>query len=82
MQVFNRIYRNSATSSQLNGLSYDSEIGELPLEWNWLASEYDDNNEAKLIHYTIGTPCFTEFQDASMSQFWHESYAKLREGKE
>ena len=60
----------------------DSEIGELPLEWNWLASEYDDNNEAKLIHYTIGTPCFTEFQDASMSQFWHESYAKLREGKE
>ena len=60
----------------------DSEIGELPLEWNWLASEYDDNSEAKLIHYTLGTPCFTEFQDASMSQFWHESYAKLREGKE
>ena len=48
----------------------DSEIGELPLVWNWLPDEFGVNNEAKLLHYTLGTPCFTEYQDSPMSDEW------------
>ena len=50
----------------------DTDIGELPIEWNWLADEYGVNNNAKLIHYTLGTPCFEEFADTPMGELWHE----------
>jgi lipopolysaccharide biosynthesis glycosyltransferase len=60
----------------------DSEIGSLPIEWNWLASEYEDNSAAKIIHYTVGTPCFPDFSDAPMSDYWHENFKRLQEGKD
>jgi len=50
----------------------DTDIGELPIEWNWLADEYGVNSNAKLIHYTLGTPCFEEFADTPMGELWHE----------
>ena len=49
----------------------DSEIGELPKEWNWLPDEYGENADAKLLHYTLGTPCFKEFADTPMANEWH-----------
>jgi lipopolysaccharide biosynthesis glycosyltransferase len=55
----------------------DNDIGELPLEWNWLAIEYPDNRKAKLIHYTLGTPCFKEYQDTDMSDIWHNGYKRM-----
>lgn len=50
----------------------DYEIGELPIEWNWLAIEYEANPNAKLIHYTLGTPCFKDFKDTDMSDLWYK----------
>lgn len=58
----------------------DDEIGELPLEWNWLATEYEPNASAKLVHYTIGTPCFTEYRDSSMAALWHAVRDSANEG--
>jgi lipopolysaccharide biosynthesis glycosyltransferase len=55
----------------------DNDIGELPLEWNWLAIEYPDNRKAKLIHYTLGTPCFKGYQDTDMSDIWHNGYKRM-----
>lgn len=49
----------------------DERIGSLPKEWNWLATEYPDNPGAKLIHYTLGTPCFPEYKSADMAEVWH-----------
>lgn len=46
-------------------------IGTLPPEWNWLPDEYGPNESAKLLHYTLGTPCFHEFADTPMSEVWH-----------
>ena len=60
----------------------DEEIGELPKEWNWLAIEYDENPNAKIVHYTLGTPCFNDYRDSSMSNIWHSIYKKLNEGME
>ena len=51
----------------------DSEIGELK-EWNWLAMEYPEKKDINLIHYTIGTPCFKEYENASLSSHWRKSF--------
>jgi hypothetical protein len=58
----------------------DSEIGELSLEWNYLALEYPTNRKAKLIHYTLGSPCFSEFKDSDMSDFWWNAHRKSQQG--
>jgi lipopolysaccharide biosynthesis glycosyltransferase len=49
----------------------DNEVGELPLEWNWLPDEYGANPDAKLLHYTLGTPSFHEFATTPMGDEWH-----------
>jgi lipopolysaccharide biosynthesis glycosyltransferase len=56
----------------------DNDIGELPVEWNWLACEYEKNTEAKLIHYTLGTPCFKDFRDTDMAEIWYDYYESAK----
>jgi lipopolysaccharide biosynthesis glycosyltransferase len=66
-----------ATGSQLHRFSWidDKRIGELPKEWNWLPDEYGVNPDAKLLHYTLGTPCFHEFADTPQGDEWHKERA-------
>ena len=63
-----------ATGAELHRFSWikDERIGELPREWNWLPDEYGENSDAKLLHYTLGTPCFDEFADTPQSGEWHK----------
>lgn len=42
----------------------EDRIGFLPAEWNWLADEYGYNADAKLVHWTAGTPAFDHYKDA------------------
>ena len=58
----------------------DNDIGELDKSWNWLAMEYPERNDVKIIHYTLGTPCFKEYEKTSLSKFWHDSFSELLEG--
>ena len=58
----------------------DSEIGEIPIDWNWLATEYEINSKAKLIHYTLGTPCFSEYREADSAEVWHEAFNRTIQG--
>jgi len=62
-----------ATGAELHRFSWieDRRIGELPPEWNWLPDEYGPNPDAKLLHYTLGTPCFHEFADTPQGNEWH-----------
>jgi lipopolysaccharide biosynthesis glycosyltransferase len=63
-----------ATGSELHRFSWieDERIGELAPEWNWLPDEYGPNADAKLLHYTLGTPCFQEFADTPQGNEWHK----------
>jgi len=63
-----------ATGAQLHRFTWidDARIGELPPEWNWLPDEYGSNPDAKLLHYTLGTPCFHEFADTPQGNEWHK----------
>ncbi len=58
----------------------DDDIGDLPLAWNWLAIEYPINMEAKLIHYTLGTPCFREYSSTDMAEAWQDAYKRINVG--
>lgn len=62
-----------ATGAELHRFTWldDTRIGELPPEWNWLPDEYGANPDAKLLHYTLGTPCFHEFADTPQAEEWH-----------
>ena len=58
----------------------DEEIGEIEKEWNWLAMEYEEKKDINLIHYSIGTPCFEEYKDASLSSYWKKSFLNMLDG--
>ena len=58
----------------------DDEIGALPTEWNWLATEYNDNPDAKIVHYTLGTPCFRDYKCAPMADQWWLANQRANEG--
>ena len=62
-----------ATGAQLHRFTWleDELIGTLPKVWNWLPDEFGANPKAKLLHWTLGAPCFHEFADAPMAEEWH-----------
>lgn len=63
----------AATGAQLHRFTWlaDDLIGELPKVWNWLPDEFGVNEEAKLLHYTLGTPSFHDFATTPMGDEWH-----------
>jgi lipopolysaccharide biosynthesis glycosyltransferase len=65
-----------ATGAALHRFTWleDQHVGELPVEWNWLPDEYGPNPDAKLLHYTLGTPCFHEFATTPQGDEWHREH--------
>jgi lipopolysaccharide biosynthesis glycosyltransferase len=66
-------YIQKSTGAHLHRFEWtsDDRVGALPPEWNWLPDEYGANPDAKLLHYTLGTPCFHEFATTPMADEWH-----------
>ena len=62
-----------SSGSQLHRFTWlkPEQVGQLPIEWNWLPDEYGANPGAKLCHYTLGTPNFHEFATTPMGDEWH-----------
>jgi lipopolysaccharide biosynthesis glycosyltransferase len=52
----------------------DEQIGELPKTWNWLVEEYEHNDDAKLLHFTVGIPAFSEYVRCDHSKDWWNAY--------
>jgi hypothetical protein len=63
----------NSTGAQVHRFSWlsDELIGELSNLWNWLPDEFGANLDAKLLHYTLGTPSFHEFATTPMGDEWH-----------
>jgi len=66
-------YVNRATGLELHRFHWidDTEIGALPLEWNWLVGEYDRNERAKNYHFTNGGPWFRETAIGDHADRWY-----------
>jgi len=73
-KVLTADFIENATGAQLHRFTWltDDLIGELPIEWNWLPDELGFNDNAKLLHYTLGTPCFHDFATTPMADKWHK----------
>lgn len=58
----------------------DSEIGELPKEWNVLVDEGHELENAKLLHWSAGLPTFRHYQNARASKDWHNEFDAMTLG--
>jgi lipopolysaccharide biosynthesis glycosyltransferase len=65
-------YVNSASGMELHQFKWleDDEIEFLPREWNHLVGEYEPNPDAKLAHFTLGTPCFAPYSHCEFAPEW------------
>lgn len=52
----------------------DNEIGELPIEWNFLVGHYNEEVHGKpsFIHYTLGMPFMPGYENCEYSDVWYE----------
>ena len=64
---------------QFKWLESEDLIGDLPLEWNWLAGEYEDKLDVKCVHYTEGGPWFTEYVNCNYSEEWRSYFNETTE---
>lgn len=73
-------YVNSASGLDLHRFNWleDRQIGELPLDWNWLVGEYDYKPDAKIVHYTLGGPYFDEYRDCDYAAEWFAEFEAMR----
>jgi lipopolysaccharide biosynthesis glycosyltransferase len=55
----------------------EERIGELGKEWNHLVGEYDENPDAKVVHYTLGTPCFEGYDSQEFSDEWYKELRSM-----
>lgn len=71
-------YVNTAHGLDLHQFSWASAIGTIPKEWNHLVGEYKANPQAKLVHFTLGTPCFAKYRHCEFAEEWfQEKYRML-----
>lgn len=52
-------------------------VGDIPREWNWLADEFGENKDAKLLHWTAGIPGFPAYANAPMADVWATAALKV-----
>jgi hypothetical protein len=70
-------YVECSTGAHLHRFSWlsDDLIGGLPIAWNWLPDEFGVNDSSKLLHWTLGTPCFEAYANSPMSAEWHKEHS-------
>ncbi len=66
------------TGPELHRFSWlkDDLVGSLPVEWNWIADEFGENPDAKLIHWTAGTPAFKHYANSPHAEDFRAQLAK------
>lgn len=70
-------YVNRASGMDLHQFKWANSVGELPSEWNHLVGEYKPRSDAKIVHYTLGTPCFPEYQNCEYSFEWFQEFQAM-----
>ena len=48
----------------------DSEIGSIPVTYNWLQGDYQFNENAKAVHFTNGGPWYEHMKHIEYSDEW------------
>ncbi len=63
---------NSLSGQWLHGFSWleDSEIGELPQEWNWLSGISPKSISPSAVHFTRGIPSIPGYKNSFYADEW------------
>lgn len=74
-------YVNEASPADLHRFVWAEPegVGSLDLGWNWLVGEYAPNPHAKILHYTLGTPCFRAYKHGDHAADWWAEYAHMNQ---
>ena len=51
----------------------EDKLGSLPAEWNRLVLEQPITADDKLLHYTVGTPCFEDYSKCPGADEWYRA---------
>ena len=72
-------YVGKSTGQHLHRFEFlkPDRIGDLPIEWNHLVSEYEPNAEAKLAHWTVGIPAWSQYKDTEHAQSWRQTLSAV-----
>ena len=75
-KMLSKEYVETATGLELHQFKWTHEenVGELPLEWNWLVGEYDYNKNAKNVHWPLGGPYFKDYKNSEYADEWYRLY--------
>jgi lipopolysaccharide biosynthesis glycosyltransferase len=55
---------------------HDNEIGDLPVEWNWLVGEQPQPPRPKIAHFTNGGPFLKGWESKPHDDIWLEAYSR------
>ena len=75
-KMLTKEYVETASGLELHQFKWTHEenVGELPLEWNWLVGEYNYNKNAKNVHWTLGGPYFKDYKNSEYADEWYRLY--------
>lgn len=68
---------NTASPMDLHQFRWATDVGEIPVEFNHLVGEYPCNPDAKIVHFTLGAPCFRSYQSCEFSEQWFEELGRM-----
>lgn len=61
----------------LFGFDWADEVGALPAEWNHLVGYDPPRQDAKLVHFTQGVPCFPEVEGCEYAKEWKAAFRSM-----
>lgn len=70
-------YVGTASGMELHQFKWSDAVGDLPIEFNHLVGEFPPNSGAKIVHYTLGSPCFRQYQGCEFSNEWFEELSRM-----
>lgn len=75
-------YIERSTGSYLHRFRWlnENDVGEIPKGWNHLVLEYEEKPKANILHYTVGSPCFEEFNQGIEADIWYKTYYRAMNG--
>lgn len=68
---------NTAGGAWLHQFKWANHCGSIPKEYNHLVGEYHPNPDAKIAHFTLGTPCFEGYEDQEFADEWREERERM-----
>ena len=76
-QQLSRDFVENGSPADLHRMHWAHNIGELPKEWNHLVGEFPENPLAKIVHFTLGTPCWPRFRNCEYGDEWERYHSSV-----